>query len=706
VTGTGPFTYQWLKNGVAIAGATGSTFTIVSVDATSAANYTVRVTGPGGAVTSLPGTLSLQAAPAITAQPGSQFKALGQSAIFSLTATGTGPLTYQWSKDGNPIPGATGASLAIASVSAADEGEYQVSVANAVGAVVSQAARLTLVTAPTIVEPPATIVSVQAPGARVYRSKWFSFNAGAETWSVVPWSGRWDEMPAVGWFWNDQGDEAGVNYSSLEAAEGGGTVRSPLISLAGLSSPELRLYASSGPGSVISVAVSLDGTSWVTLHSAVTSSSYESPLVLSLAAYAGKSIYIRVISSGSALMDDVSIWGYGTAKESAELSIKATGSGLTYQWFKNGIAVTGATSRTLMIADVYASGSYSVVVTNAAGSVTSAATTVGVSPSITSQPASLSRLQGQAAVFSVVATGTGPLSYQWSRNGLPIAGATGSSYSIASVTSSSAGTYTVTVTGAVGQVLSQGAELSVVMPPSITSQPASISVQGPYFATTTLRNYTFDAGAEGWSYGSNVGDWSPYDWAWDGSAGSLTDRLSGSAYSNNTDTYVQSPWISTLGIWSPVLSFYLYHDLYNDWADRLEVQASGDGFSWSTLRSIYGYGSQVYSVYLDAYQLSGFYLRYRLKTDSFGGAYGVEVRNSVVAGSYLVSGQAASFTVSLASAAGCSFQWYKNGLPVSGATSASLSIPSVVSGDAGMYKVIVTNAAGSVSSAEASLTVL
>ncbi|MGA0092624.1 MAG: immunoglobulin domain-containing protein, partial [Candidatus Nanopelagicales bacterium] len=140
LSGTGPFAYQWLKNGVAITGATGVSYTVESVVATSAGNYSVRVTGPGGSATSLPGTLSLQAAPVVSAQPANQYKAAGQSAIFSVSATGTGPLSYQWSKDGNPIPGANSSSYYVASVSAAEVGRYSVSVSNAVGSVLSQEA--------------------------------------------------------------------------------------------------------------------------------------------------------------------------------------------------------------------------------------------------------------------------------------------------------------------------------------------------------------------------------------------------------------------------------------------------------------------------------------------------------------------------------------------------------------------------------------
>jgi hypothetical protein len=75
-------------------------------------------------------------------------------------------------------------------------------------------------------------------------------------------------------------------------------------------------------------------------------------------------------------------------------------------------------------------------------------TTVGIlsGPAhVTDQPAGLTRFVGQSATFTVGAIGTPTLTYQWKQGGTPIPGATGASYTIASVTYSDAGSYTVTV---------------------------------------------------------------------------------------------------------------------------------------------------------------------------------------------------------------------------------------------------------------------
>ena len=82
-------------------------------------------------------------------------------------------------------------------------------------------------------------------------------------------------------------------------------------------------------------------------------------------------------------------------------------------------------------------------------------------PVITTQPKSISVSQGNAATFSVTATGAAPLGYQWRKNGVTITGATNSSYSIASVSSASAGNYSVVVSNSAGAVTSNDATLTV-----------------------------------------------------------------------------------------------------------------------------------------------------------------------------------------------------------------------------------------------------
>src|SRR5713226_2783840 len=94
---------------------------------------------------------------------------------------------------------------------------------------------------------------------------------------------------------------------------------------------------------------------------------------------------------------------------------------------------------------------FDVVVNNTAGTVTSTAATLTVNaapvaPTITTPPANQTVTAGQTATFTVVAAGTAPLSYQWQKNGVNIAGATSSSYTTpATATSDSGSTFDVVV---------------------------------------------------------------------------------------------------------------------------------------------------------------------------------------------------------------------------------------------------------------------
>ena len=109
-------------------------------------------------------------------------------------------------------------------------------------------------------------------------------------------------------------------------------------------------------------------------------------------------------------------------------------------------------------------------------------------PAITSQPTGRTVAVGQTASFSVAASGTAPLSYQWQKNGTAISGATSSSYTTPATTSTDNGAlFAVVVSNSVGKVTSSSATLTVNSAPSITSQPISktiIAGQTATFAVT------------------------------------------------------------------------------------------------------------------------------------------------------------------------------------------------------------------------------
>jgi len=178
---------------------------------------------------------------------------------------------------------------------------------------------------------------------------------------------------------------------------------------------------------------------------------------------------------------------------------------LSYQWQRNGANLTGETNSTLTLRTVASSqaGSYAVVVSNAAGSVPSLPATltvnpVGVAPSITTQPKGQTVSAGSSVTFSVSATGTAPLNYQWQKNGVNIVGATNSILALNAVTSDQAGNYTVIVSNAASSVPSQAAVLSVT---ARSSRFQSIRMLGDGSAELTLevetgRSYSIDASTD------------------------------------------------------------------------------------------------------------------------------------------------------------------------------------------------------------------
>ena len=174
-----------------------------------------------------------------------------------------------------------------------------------------------------------------------------------------------------------------------------------------------------------------------------------------------------------------------TAGQTATFAVAATGRGpLNFQWKKSGLAISGATSSSYTTPATTTSDNgaqFTVVVSNTAGSTTSSAATLTVNaatvaPSITSQPASQTVTAGQAASFSVAATGTAPLSYQWRKNSVAIGGATSSSYTTPATTTSDNGAqFAVVVSNTVGSATSSAITLTVnaAIPPTFTVWIAS-----------------------------------------------------------------------------------------------------------------------------------------------------------------------------------------------------------------------------------------
>lgn len=161
------------------------------------------------------------------------------------------------------------------------------------------------------------------------------------------------------------------------------------------------------------------------------------------------------------------------------LEVQATGTlPLSYQWTRDGAPLAGETRTSLALNNVAwgDSGSYVVIVTNAFGVVASAPAVIAVAgpPTILEAPADKAVLVGQTLTLNVNASGAGPLTFQWQRNGQPIAGATTAAFVLPQVSITDAGAYTVVVTNSAGSTVSAAGTVTVG-----TSAIANLSIRAP-----------------------------------------------------------------------------------------------------------------------------------------------------------------------------------------------------------------------------------
>lgn len=113
--------------------------------------------------------------------------------------------------------------------------------------------------------------------------------------------------------------------------------------------------------------------------------------------------------------------------------------------------------------------------------------TVNSAPAITAQPTNVTVSPGQPASFTVSASGTAPLSYQWQKNGVNIAGATGATYTIAATVAADAGQYRAVVSNSAGSATSTAATLTITAPNAAPTAEILTPTDGTtYVAGTTI----------------------------------------------------------------------------------------------------------------------------------------------------------------------------------------------------------------------------
>ena len=144
--GSAPLSFQWQRNQVNVSGATSSTYTLSpTAFADNGAKFRCVVTNAFGAATSNEVTLTVNAPPTITAQPGDQTVTQAQPATFGVTASGSATLAYQWQRNQANISGATSPTFTIPTTTAADNGaKFRCVVTNAFGTATSNEVTLTV----------------------------------------------------------------------------------------------------------------------------------------------------------------------------------------------------------------------------------------------------------------------------------------------------------------------------------------------------------------------------------------------------------------------------------------------------------------------------------------------------------------------------------------------------------------------------------
>lgn len=384
---------------------------------------------------SLTVTSNSNTAPQITAQPASATVTAGKSATFSVVATGAAPMAYQWRKNGAMINGATSPSYTTPAETTSDNGaQFTVEVKNSLGKTRSQAAVLTVTSSTSssnnyviFANPTSLSLSVTAGGAAIAQNVFVNDTT----------SGPLPFALSV--------DQSWVTISATTSTTAGGGVTLQF------GANPAGLKAGTYTGHVILTA------------SGVSNSPMAFPITLTVAPAATSAVAPAISTQPASAKI--------TSGQTATFNVAATGTApLAYQWSMNGTAISGATSSTYTTpAETTAANNaqFTVQVSNSAGTATSGAailtvTNSVVAPAITTQPASQTILSGKTATFSVAASGTGPLSYQWSMNGTAISGATSSTYTTpAETTANNNAKFTVAVSNSAGSVTSSAATLTV-----------------------------------------------------------------------------------------------------------------------------------------------------------------------------------------------------------------------------------------------------
>ena len=425
-----------MSNGGNIGGATSATLSITNATSSDAATYNVVVTNASGSATSNNAVVTVNTpaltAPTILIHPGNVSTTVGANVVLTAAADGSAPLIYQWRAnginvvDGGAVSGANTPTLTLSNVTTAFTGEYTLVVTNAAGSISSNVAQVVVV-----VPPPANV----APSFIVHPQ-----DTVAATGETLVLFGQATALPAATYQWQKDG----VNVTDTAFRTGATSQTLTITNSQATDAGTYRLVATNALGSATSNGAN------------VAVRDNFAPVVVTQPVD-------QTAGSGSAVFFTIKVAGFPNP---------------SYQWRKNGANlanggnILGVDRATLSISNITSAelGTYSVVVKNGLGSITSndAKLMLNGAPVFTSQPASSQVVNNGAIVQLAVTVAGDPLpTLQWRKNGANltnggiISGATTNTLTLTGVSATDAGTYSVVATNSHGSVTSGNFEISV-----------------------------------------------------------------------------------------------------------------------------------------------------------------------------------------------------------------------------------------------------
>ncbi|HWD18888.1 MAG TPA: immunoglobulin domain-containing protein [Verrucomicrobiae bacterium] len=492
---------------------------LVTFNVTQGVDYQIAVDGfqkaTGDVVLGLPAGTGYRvlnagsALPVITQQPTNQIVKPGGKITLKVVAASSSPLTYQWYAGSTPIAGANTNTLTITNFQNSSVGVYHALVANGVGSISSAPAAISI-----------GLDSQSASGAAAYGSEdkfgeAVDLAAGGNSAATPP------HLTAGG---DTRGNTISQVFSTAGATkepgepnhcgQPGGASQWYVYT-----TPSAGTFHADTAGSSFNTILAVytsTGNSLSNLNAVAcgytTNFTAKGQPSLTIPGVAANTKFYVVVdgyqgASGTAILhlsvgQPPVILAAPVATPAgpngrATFAVSATGTtNLFYQWQFNGVPLLGATSPSLTVSNAQnqSVGSYSVIVSNVIGVVTSAPALLQIltSPFITAPPLDTSVLVGKSATLSVTAGGAAPLAYQWYKNGVPIAKATKSTLAFAPARFTDSGSFTVVVSNPIGRITND--------PPAILTaleaKPPTVTIASPANkATVTTGNVTVTGSA-------------------------------------------------------------------------------------------------------------------------------------------------------------------------------------------------------------------